>query len=169
MFSRIQFFGAGRKCRFMPGIFKSLFLCVLIASACCCYGQVGDRLFLVTDTAFVPKEIEDPRCLGIHKEPFHATLMPYGNLQEALACNRHASAFYRSLNGLWKFHWVSWPQKRPENFYKPDYDVSQWKDIKVPSNWGLQGYGTPDYSNFTYIFQKDFPHVMSTPPVSYTT
>ena len=47
--------------------------------------------------------------------------------------------------------------------------MSQWKDIKVPSNWGLQGYGTPDYSNFTYIFQKDFPHVMSTPPVNYTT
>ncbi|HEY4207324.1 MAG TPA: glycoside hydrolase family 2 TIM barrel-domain containing protein, partial [Puia sp.] len=64
--------------------------------------------------------------------------------------------------------YVPWPQQRPENFYKLSYDVSGWKDIKVPSNWQVEGYGTPYYSNFTYIFQKDFPHVMSTPPEKYT-
>jgi len=63
---------------------------------------------------------------------------------------------------------VDWPQKRPVNFYKTDYDVSGWKDIKVPSSFQVEGYGTPYYSNFTYIFQKDFPRVMSTPPVKYT-
>jgi len=166
---RIQLSGLGKIFYSPANIIKLFFLCVLLSFTVSGIGQVGNRLFSQSDTAFVPKEIEDPRCLGIHKEPFHATLMPYSNLQEALACNRHASAFYRSLNGLWKFNWVAWPQKRPENFYKPDYDVSGWKDIKVPSNWGLQGYGTPDYSNFTYIFKKDFPHVMSTPPVDYTT
>ncbi|WP_184550816.1 glycoside hydrolase family 2 TIM barrel-domain containing protein [Mucilaginibacter sp. FT3.2] len=121
-----------------------------------------------TDTAFVPKEIEDPENIGINKEASHATLMPYATLKEALAANRHASSFSRSLNGLWKFNWVDWPQKRPVNFYKTDYDVSGWKDIKVPSNWQVEGYGTPYYSNYTYIFQKDFPRVMSTPPVKYT-
>ncbi|SDD19565.1 beta-galactosidase [Mucilaginibacter pineti] len=120
------------------------------------------------DTAFVPKEIEDPENIGINKEASHATLMPYGSLNEALAGNRHASTFSKSLNGLWKFNWVDWPQKRPVNFYKTDYDVSGWKDIKVPSNWQVEGYGTPYYSNFTYIFQKDFPRVMSTPPEKYT-
>jgi beta-galactosidase len=121
-----------------------------------------------SDTAFVPKEIEDPENIGINKEASHATLMPYATLKEALAANRHASSFSRSLNGLWKFNWVDWPQKRPVNFYKSDYDVSGWKDIKVPSNWQVEGYGTPYYSNFTYIFQKDFPRVMSTPPEKYT-
>ncbi len=127
-----------------------------------------NHLFSKADTAFVPKEIEDPECIGINKEPDHATLMPYGSLKEALVANRHASSFSRSLNGLWKFHWVDWPQKRPVNFYKTDYDVSGWRDIKVPSCWQVEGYGTPYYSNFTYIFKKDFPRVMSTPPVSYT-
>ncbi|QEC79809.1 glycoside hydrolase family 2 TIM barrel-domain containing protein [Mucilaginibacter ginsenosidivorax] len=121
-----------------------------------------------SDTAFVPKEIEDPENIGINKEASHATLMPYASLKEALAANRHASSFSRSLNGLWKFNWVDWPQKRPVNFYKTDYDVSGWKNIKVPSNWQVEGYGTPYYSNFTYIFQKDFPRVMSTPPEKYT-
>ncbi len=127
-----------------------------------------NHLFSKTDTASVPKEIEDPENIGINKEASHATLMPYGSLKEALTANRHASSYSRSLNGLWKFNWVDWPQKRPVNFYKPDYDVSKWKNIKVPSNWQVEGYGTPYYSNFTYIFQKDFPKVMSPPSVTYT-
>ncbi len=130
--------------------------------------QSENHLFSKSDTAFVPKEIEDPECIGINKEPDHATLMPYGSLKEALVADRHASSFCRSLNGAWKFNWVDWPQKRPVNFYKANYDVSGWRDIKVPSCWQVEGYGTPYYSNFTYIFQKDFPRVMSTPPVKYT-
>ncbi|SIS00308.1 beta-galactosidase [Mucilaginibacter lappiensis] len=129
----------------------------------------GPRLAdTVVKGAPVPTEIEDPRNIGINKEPAHASLMPYANLQEALKANRHASSLCRSLNGLWKFNWVSWPQQRPVDFYKTAYDVSAWKDIKVPSNWQIEGYGTPYYSNFTYIFKKDFPHIMSEPPRKYT-
>jgi len=116
----------------------------------------------------IPKEIEDPECLGINKEPAHATLMPYADLSEALAANRHASSFCRSLNGLWKFNFVKWPQNRPEDFYKLSYDVSSWKEIPVPSNWQVLGYGTPYYRNFGYTFQRDFPYVMSEPPREYT-
>ncbi|HEY9533032.1 MAG TPA: sugar-binding domain-containing protein, partial [Mucilaginibacter sp.] len=125
--------------------------------------QDASKYLSASDTASVPKEIEDPENIGINKEPSHATLMPYANLAEALKANRRASSLAISLNGQWKFNWVDWPQKRPVNFYKPDYDVSKWKEIKVPSNFQVEGYGTPYYSNFTYIFQKDFPHVMSEP------
>jgi len=116
----------------------------------------------------VPPEIENPELLGINKEPYHATLMPYSNLQEALVAKRHASSLCQSLNGLWKFNWVPTPEKRPVDFYKPNYDVSGWKDIKVPSNWEVQGYGTPFYRNLGYTIKKDFPHVMSEPEKSYT-
>lgn len=116
----------------------------------------------------IPPEIENPECLGINKEPWHATLMPYANLKEALAANRHASSFCRSLNGPWKFNWVKRPELRPLDFYKPGFDVSGWKDIPVPSNWQVFGYGTPFYRNCGYTFQKDFPHVMSEPPKDWT-
>lgn len=132
------------------------------------FSQNNNHLFSEKDTAFLPKEIEDPECIGINKEPAHATLMPYGSLKEALVAKREQSAFYKSMNGQWKFNYVDWPQKRPVNFYQTDYDVSTWKEIAVPSNWQVLGYGTPYYSNFNYIFQKDFPKVMSTPPVSFT-
>ena len=116
----------------------------------------------------VPPEIENPELLGINKEAAHATLMDYANQAEALKANRHASSFCRSLNGMWKFNWVAWPQQRPVDFYKPSYDVSAWKEIQVPSNWQVLGYGTPYYRNLGYIFQKDFPHVMSEPPKNFT-
>jgi beta-galactosidase len=118
--------------------------------------------------ATVPTEIEDPNCLGINKEPYHATLMPYANLQEALVANRHASSLCKSLNGNWKFNWVPTPENRPVDFYKTDFDVSAWPEIPVPANWEIHGYGTPFYRNAGYTIQKDFPHVMSEPDPKYT-
>lgn len=118
--------------------------------------------------AGVPAEIEDPRITGINKEPAHATLMPYSNIQEALAGKRKNSSHCLLLNGTWKFHWASWPQKRPAGFYEQGFDVSGWDDITVPSNWQVKGYGTPFYSNYNYTFQKDFPRVMSAPPLNFT-
>jgi beta-galactosidase len=115
-----------------------------------------------------PAEIENPEITGINKEAYHATLMPYANLQEALVAKRHASSFARSLNGKWKFNWVASPEKRPVDFYKTDFDVSKWADIAVPSNWEVQGYGTPFYRNLGYTIKKDFPHVMSEPDKRYT-
>jgi len=116
----------------------------------------------------IPPEIQNPELLGINKEKAHAALMPYADLKEALAANRHASSYCRSLNGLWKFNWVSWPQARPVDFYKPEFNVSSWKEIPVPSNWQILGYGTPYYRNLGYIIKKDFPFVMSTPPKNFT-
>src|ERR1035437_6395649 len=116
----------------------------------------------------LPPQIEDPECLGINKEPAHATLMPYANLKEALAAKRHDSSFCRSLNGQWKFNYVPHPDRRPVDFHKPGFDVSAWKEIPVPSCWQLFGYGTPYYRNNGYTFQRDWPHVMSEPPKYFT-
>lgn len=116
----------------------------------------------------LPAEIEDPECLGINKQPFHATLMPYASQKEALAAKRDASSFSRSLNGLWKFNWVTEPSLRPVDFYQTNFDASGWKDIPVPSCWQIEGYGTPYYRNNGYTFQKDWPHVLTEPPKNFT-
>ena len=115
-----------------------------------------------------PAEIENPECIGINKEPAHATLMPYASMDEALKAKRHESSYCHVLNGMWKFNWVAWPNQRSVDFYKTDYDVSGWKEIPVPSNWQVLGYGTPYYRNLGYTFKIDFPHVMSEPPKNYT-
>jgi beta-galactosidase len=123
---------------------------------------------LLAGQAPVPAEIENEQVLGINKEPYHATLMPYANRAEALAADRKSSTWAKSLNGQWKFHWVQRPEQRPVDFYKPDFDVSAWKEIPVPSNMEVEGYGTPIYTNFTYPFKSDWPKVMGEPPVEYT-
>ncbi|MDP5031552.1 glycoside hydrolase family 2 TIM barrel-domain containing protein [Paraglaciecola sp.] len=59
---------------------------------------------------------------------------------------------YLSLNGMWKFNYVTAPDDRPIDFYKNDYDVSAWKELKVPSNWQLEGYGVANYINMRVDF-----------------
>ena len=118
--------------------------------------------------AALPPEIENPECLGINKQPYHATLMPYATMEQALAGKRLESPFCRPLNGMWKFNWVKHPDERPVDFYKPTFDISGWKDIPVPSCWQVLGYGTPYYRNAGYIIKKDFPRVMTEPPKDYT-
>lgn len=123
---------------------------------------------VVSTRAALPPEVENPQCLGVNKEAAHATLMPYATLEEALAARREKSSLCRSLNGRWKFHWVAHPDQRPVDFYKPEFDVSKWREIPVPSNWQVLGYGTPYYRNFGYTIKKDWPSVMSEPPKEYT-
>ncbi|MFA6174316.1 MAG: glycoside hydrolase family 2 TIM barrel-domain containing protein [Kiritimatiellales bacterium] len=118
--------------------------------------------------AALPPEIENPECLGINKQPYHATLMPYATLKQAIDGKRMESPFCRLLNGTWKFNWVKHPDERPLDFYKSSFDVSDWKDIPVPSCWQVLGYGTPYYKNSGYVIQKDFPRVMTEPPKDYT-
>ena len=142
--------------------FRSMLRIVLIIMA-----VLHARMY--AQQAMIPPEVEDEQVLGINKEPYHATLMPYQDRGEALVADRKASPWARSLNGSWKFHWVPRPEERPVDFYKPSFDVSAWKEIPVPSNMEVQGYGTPIYTNFTYPFKKDWPRVTSEPPKEYTT
>jgi beta-galactosidase len=95
---------------------------------------------------------EDPELIGINKEDPHCTLMPYPDAEAARHGPRESSSFYQSLDGAWKFHWVPKPDDRPQDFFRPDYDLQNWKEIPVPSNWEMQGYGIPIYLNVQYPF-----------------
>jgi len=112
----------------------------------------------VSESLEVP-DWENPEVIGINKEPAHCTLIPYGDARAALDCNREVSPFYKSLNGDWKFNWVRKPADRPMDFYKPGYDVSGWKEIPVPANWQMHGYGIPIYLNVRHPFPANPPHI----------
>ena len=99
---------------------------------------------------------ENPAVLGIAKLPYHATLQMPSKQKD---CKEIVS-----LNGQWLFHWSKDPESRPADFYREDYDVSQWHRITVPGNWQLQGYGKPIYVNMQYPFHRDRPNVTGEPP-----
>lgn len=106
---------------------------------------------------------ENPQNLFQGREESRAFFVPFANKGEALKGKRQDSSLVISLNGNWKFHWSPQPSERPTDFYKPEYDVSGWKEIDVPSNWQMRGYGVPIYSNQSYTFVRDWPRVMSAP------
>ncbi|MBR6195884.1 MAG: beta-galactosidase [Prevotella sp.] len=103
---------------------------------------------------------ENPAVLGINKLPYHATLQLPSREKE---CKEIVS-----LDGQWLFHWSRNPEERPKDFWREDYDVSQWDRITVPGNWQTQGYGTPIYININYPFVKDRPKVTTEPPRDWT-
>ena len=109
---------------------------------------------------------ENQNIIGINKLDGHATFYPYPSREEMMADEatakpwiRPQSSFYQLLNGQWKFHWAKQPEDRPTDFYKTTYNVSNWENITVPSNWEMEGYGTPIYTNITYPFLNNPPFI----------
>lgn len=64
-----------------------------------------------------------------------------------------------NLNGDWSFLWSENKKNLPEDFFDPNFDTSTWRSIEVPSNWEINGYGTPIYVNDRYPFPKNPPFV----------
>ena len=93
--------------------------------------------------------IENEMVIGENKLAAHASFTSFGSEENAIA---NTPEFYKSLNGSWKFNWVRDPKDRPTLFMDPKTDISHWKDIKVPSNWEVEGYGIPIYVNHQYEF-----------------
>jgi len=63
-----------------------------------------------------------------------------------------------SLDGLWRFRYAERADE-PLDFTGPAFDDEGWDRLPVPSHWQLHGYGAPAYTNITYPFPLDPPHV----------
>jgi beta-galactosidase len=100
-------------------------------------------------------DYENPAALGAGKEAPHASFVPCPDAAAALKMDKRASPWFLSLNGRWRFHWSPNPASRPLDFWKPEADVSAWKDIPVPSDWQFQGYGVPIYVDSDYEFTRN--------------
>ena len=107
-----------------------------------------------------PNDWENHHVLQINREPARASFYPY---------QKKPGDHQLSLNGLWKFRWVSHPDQRITNFYEVSHDDSSWEEFPVPANWETNGYGTPIYVSAGYPFKIDPPRVMGEPKNTYTT
>ena len=127
-----------------------------------------------TDLKVVPEaeaqtsknEWENQFIFGINKESGRATMLLYANEKEMQNDEAYRkpwlwpnSSLRLMLNGKWQFNWVPSPEERPADFYKTNYDASNWKTIQVPSCVEMLGYGTPIYTNITYPFKNQPPFI----------
>ena len=160
-----------------------LLLTGLICSSAWADGTLGGY-FYNQQAAPTGWEWQSPDSVAVNKLQPHAWFFSFRNVEEARKVLPENSSYWKSLDGLWKFHWAPNPDERPKDFYCTDYDVSQWDDIKVPMNWNLAGlqkdgnnkYGDPLYSNQRVIFQHSWQPmndwkggVMRTPPTNWMT
>jgi beta-galactosidase len=139
----------------MKKVFPLLMLLMILISGCKKYSKYQGVAFKENE----PRDWENPQFTGLNREEPHTTLISYPDEQAALAANRSSSPNYILLDGKWKFHFSKTPEERPYWFFKNDYDIRDWDDTYVPSNWQMKGYDPPIYSNITYPFKIDPPKI----------
>lgn len=100
---------------------------------------------------------ENPKLVNEGVEKPRATFVPYQGRAQAVDGNKFNTPFVHSLNGTWRFKFSAKPSERPTDFFKPNYNDDHWSPIDVPSNWEMQGFGVPVYTNVPYIFPKNPP------------
>jgi beta-galactosidase len=132
-----------------------IMLIALSFSACKRYSKYEGAAF----TEKEPRDWENPEMFNQNREAPHATMISFPDELSALEADKQKSPNYLSLDGIWKFHYVDSPDKRPYWFFKDDYDIRDWNDIEVPANWQMKGYDVPIYVNITYPFKNNPPYI----------
>ena len=91
-----------------------------------------------------------------NREPRRAAFFAFEDLSKAQGFDKKQSVNYLSMEGTWKFNFVKDHNKRPLNFFKANFDDSNWKDFPVPGLFELNGYGDPTYKNVGYAWATQF-------------
>ena len=100
---------------------------------------------------------QDVNVVQVNKEHPRTQFMTYDNKSDALSTRFEDSDYYISLNGDWKFYFVDSYKQLPENVTDSTVSLADWKDIKVPGNWEIQGFGTAIYVNHPFEFVERDP------------
>ncbi|MEX0333774.1 beta-galactosidase [Vibrio tubiashii] len=103
------------------------------------------------------REWENQHVVHHNVMPAHASLHAYSSEQNAL--NKTPSSNQLSLNGQWQFALFDRPDNVPPECVSKSFDDSNWSQIAVPSNWQLQGFDKPIYTNVKYPFADTPPKV----------
>ncbi|HEV7329484.1 MAG TPA: glycoside hydrolase family 2 TIM barrel-domain containing protein [Flavisolibacter sp.] len=128
-------------------------------------------LFLLTQTILFSwaqtknNDWENHQFFEWNKEAPHATFMLFSNRADVVKDDYSKSPYYKLLNGTWKFVYVDKYADRIKDFYRTDLADASWKSIPVPSNWELEGYGIPIYTNIVYPHPKNPPFIGENNPV----
>lgn len=93
----------------------------------------------------------DPSVVAVNKLPARADFEPY-RVREGKRSKQVVN-----LGGVWDFHYYESCKDLPKTIADVENDAAGRKDIKVPGNWEVQGFGTPIYVNQPYEFQPRNP------------
>ena len=116
---------------------------------------------IATANAQTGKEWDDVAVTSVNREEAHTIAIPMAKEADVAKNDMAASPYYQSLDGTWKFYWVSNPSKVNAKMCEKDYNDAAWSDIDVPSSWQIYGihhgknWDKPLYCNVAYPFSFD--------------
>lgn len=96
------------------------------------------------------KWLDNPEVFRINQIAAHSDHDYYLSYEDAKSENKKLS---QSLNGLWHFYYSKNSKTRPENFYKEDFDYSNFDKIMVPGHIELSEYDQIRYINTMYPWE----------------
>ncbi len=99
---------------------------------------------------------KNPQVNQQNREARRANFFAFESEELASKGDKTLSGRYLSMEGTWKFNFVKDHDKRPANFFRMDYDDSNWVDFPVPGLFELNGYGDPIYKNIGYAWSTTF-------------
>ena len=132
------------------------FILVAFISMICNLNLNAQEYNLISNERKIPYW-QDVNVVKVNKEYPRTQFMTYTDKTDALNSRFEESKYYMSLNGTWKFYFVDGYKQLPENITDSTVSLTDWKDIKVPGNWEIQGFGTPIYVNHPYEFVERDP------------
>lgn len=106
------------------------------------------------------RDWENPGVTQLNRLEAHPPFYSWRNADDAHA--GRDSSQKRSLNGQWKFSWFASPEAVPESWLASD--LPQADTINVPSNWQMDGYDAPIYTNVAYPIPVNPPFVPAENP-----
>ncbi|MCR3693621.1 MULTISPECIES: beta-galactosidase [Citrobacter] len=106
------------------------------------------------------RDWENPGVTQLNRLEAHPPFCSWRSADDART-NQHSSQL-RSLNGQWQFSWFAAPEAVPESWLTSD--LPQADIINVPSNWQMDGYDAPIYTNVTYPIPVNPPYVPAQNP-----
>lgn len=104
---------------------------------------------------------KDIQVTSVNREAPRSAFMSYATKEQAATGKYEASPYYQLLNGTWKFYYTDSHKQLPDGITDANANTSTWKDIQVPGNWEVQGFGTAMYTNHSYEFYPYKPQ----PPI----
>ncbi len=120
---------------------------------------VGIMTFFKKNDNVNENDWENPLVYNINREDPRAHFHYYESEKYAQINDPNKSKYFISLNGKWKFNFSKNPDERPIDFYKDDFNDSDWRLINVPGHWELQGWSKPIYLDEEYPFPADPPSI----------
>ncbi|GEA61706.1 beta-galactosidase [Vibrio comitans] len=108
------------------------------------------------------KDWASPLSISKNRLLTHTKLHSYLSISDAIQqCSLEYSF---SINGFWKFRFYEKAELVSEEAVSFLLNDINWETIPVPSNWQLQGYDKPIYTNVKYPFPNNPPCVPSDNP-----